>query len=272
MNLEMTADLRQIAKEIRKNIVRMHAQSGSSHIASSLSPVEILVVLYFRILKINPKNPDEQDRDRFILSKGHSSTALYAVLSLRGFFPENVLDEYYTDGGRLPGHSTMHCVPGVEVSTGALGHGLPMGVGMALAGKCDKRDYRVFVLVSDGECDEGSIWESAMFARHHNLDNLIVIVDYNKLQAFGRTNDVLNLEPFKDKWASFGWSVKEIDGHNFLQIERVLSKLPFEKGKPNLVIAHTIKGKGISFMEDRLEWHYKSPNIEQLDIALKELD
>jgi len=260
-----------IATEIRKKIVRMHAKSGSSHIGSALSVVDILTVLYFDILKINLKNPWVENRDRFILSKGHAASALYATLSQQGFFPEEILDEYCIDGGRLPGHSTMHCVLGVEVSTGSLGHGLPMSVGIAVAAKHDGYKYRVFVLLSDGECDEGSVWEAAMFAAHHKLDNLIVIIDRNELQAFGRTEEVVNLEPLGDKWAAFGWVVKEIDGHNFLEIEDALCRVPFKKNRPSIIIAHTIKGKGVSFMENQLAWHYKSPNKEQLEIALKEL-
>ncbi len=264
-------EYRKIATAIREKIVKMHFKAGTSHIGSSLSAVDILTVVYFKILNINPAEPLNATRDRFILSKGHACSALYATLAERGFFAEKVLEEYCADGGRLPGHSTMRCVPGVEVSTGALGHGLPMGVGMALAGKHDGKNYRVFVLMSDGECDEGSVWEAALFASQQDLDNLIVIVDYNKLQAFGKTKEVLNLEPFKGKWENFGWSVKEIDGHNFSQIEKTLSDVPFENRKPSLLIAHTVKGKGISFMENRLEWHYRSPSKDQLDAALKEL-
>lgn len=263
---------KQMAAEIRKKIVRMHTKSGSSHIGSALSAVDILTVLYFNILRINPKNYQNIDRDRFMLSKGHAASALYATLALRSFFPEEILDEYCIDGGRLPGHSTMHCVPGVEVSTGSLGHGLPMGIGMAIAAKHDGCKYRTFVLLSDGECDEGSVWEAAMFAAHHKLDNLIAIIDCNKLQAFGRTEEVVNLEPLGDKWAAFGWVVKEIDGHNFLEIEDALCRVPFKKNRPSIIIGHTTKGKGISFMENQLAWHYKSPNEEQLEIALKELD
>lgn len=262
----------EISKKIRKKILKMIFNSQTSHIGSSLSTVDILTVLYFKVLSIDPKNAWAKDRDRFILSKGHACAALYATLALRGFFSEEILDEYCINGGRLPGHSTMHCASGVEVSTGSLGHGLSIGAGMAIAAKHDGYKYRVFVLLSDGECNEGSVWEAAMFAAHHKLDNLIAIVDCNKLQAFGRTKEVVNLEPLVDKWIAFGWGAKEIDGHNFTQIEKALGKVPFEKNKPNVVIAHTIKGKGVSFMEDQLVWHYKSPNKEQMELALKELD
>lgn len=268
----MDKSLPLIAKNIRKNILKMVTVSKSSHIGSALSIVEILVVLYFRILNIDPQFPGKEDRDRFILSKGHACTALYATLAQRGFFSDKILDTFCLDAGVLPGHATMHCVPGVEVSTGSLGHGLSMGVGMAIAAKHDNRNYKVFVLMSDGECDEGSVWEAAMFAAHHKLDNLIAIIDYNKLQAFGRVEDVLSLEPFKDKWTAFGWAVKEIDGHNFSEIEGALARVPFIKNKPSVIIAHTVKGKGVSFMENQLAWHYKSPNKEQLEVALKELD
>jgi transketolase len=265
-------DYPQIAKEIRKKVLKMMFDSQTSHLASSLSEVDILTVLYFKILSIDPQNPWSDLRDRFILSKGHGAAALYAVLAQRGFFSEEILNSYCQNGGKLPGHSTRACVPGVEVSTGSLGHGLSMGAGMAIAAKNDEKKYRIFVLMSDGECEEGSVWEAALFASHHKLDNLIGIVDYNKLQAFGRTNEILALEPLKEKWTAFGWQVKEIDGHNFTEIEESLSKIPFEKGKPSLLICHTIKGKGISFMEDRLEWHYKNLTKEEYQKALKELE
>lgn len=265
-------DYNKISKEIRKKILKMFYQSQASHVSSSLSCVDILTTLYFKILNINPNDPLWVDRDRFILSKGHAAAALYAVLSQRGFFPENILDSYYKSGGKLAGHSSRHCVPGVEASTGSLGHGLSMGAGMAFAAKNDARNCRVFVLLSDGECQEGSTWEAGIFAGHHKLENLIGIVDYNKLQAFGRTNEILNLEPFQKKWENFGWEVKEIDGHNFSEIEGSCSETPFKKEKPGLVIAHTIKGKGISFMENKLEWHYFRLDEEKYKLALKELE
>lgn len=249
----------------------MHAKSNSSHIGSALSCVDILTVLYFHTLKISQTNPLDKNRDKFILSKGHAVSALYATLSERGFFDNSILEKYCADGSILPGHSTKSCVPGVEVSTGSLGHGLPMGVGMAVACKYDNLKYGIFVLLSDGECDEGSIWEAALFAAHHKLDNLIAIVDYNKIQAFGLTKEVLNLEPFADKWKAFGWEVREVDGHNFGEIIAALKKVPFRKNKPSMIIAHTIKGKGISFMENKLLWHYRAPNQEELEAALKEL-
>lgn len=260
-----------IATEVRKKLLQMHAQAESSHIGSSLSVVDILVTLYFHILKISPRRPCAINRDRFILSKGHAASVLYAVLAKRGFFPQKLLNRYYIDGGKLPGHVTINCAPGIEVSTGSLGHGFSMGIGMALAARHNKRNYRIFVILSDGECQEGSVWEAAMFASQHKLDNLIVIIDYNKLQAFGRIKEVVDLEPFSGKWNSFGWMTKEIDGHNFGEIIKTLEKVPFKKGKPSVIIAHTVKGKGVSFMENQIAWHYKSPNPGELEIALKEL-
>jgi len=260
-----------IATNIRKNIVKMHAKSNSSHIGSALSCVDILTVLYFHILKIRHTNPPDEHRDRVILSKGHAISALYATLAERGLFDKSILENYCADGSLLPGHSTKGCIPGVEVSTGSLGHGLPIGVGMAVASKHDNLKSRIFIVLSDGECDEGSIWEAALFATHHKLDNLIAIVDYNKIQAFGLTKEVLNLEPFVDKWKAFGWEVREIDGHNFGEIIAALKKVPSRKNKPSVIIAHTVKGKGISFMENKLLWHYKSPNKEELEAALQEL-
>ncbi len=261
-----------IATEVRREILKMHFFSQESHIGSALSCADILTVLYFKILSVNPQKPCAENRDRFILSKSHAVSALYATMALKGFFPKNILKTYCKDKSNLPGHATRGTVPGIEVSTGSLGHGLSMGAGIALAGKKDNKKYRVFVLISDGECDEGSNWEAALFASHHKLDNLTVIIDYNKLQALGRTNEVLNLEPFKQKWEVFGWRVREIDGHNFDEIEKALRPVSFQKDSPSVIISHTVKGKGISFMEDKLEWHYKSPNKEEYDIALKELN
>lgn len=266
-----TIDYQKITKEIRKKILKMMYEARTAHLSSCLSCVDILTVLYLKILKIDPKNPLAENRDRFLLSKGHAVAALYAVLSKSGFFPEEVLETYCENGERLPGHSTRDTVPGIEVSTGALGHGLPIGAGLALAAKKDGKDYRTFVLISDGECEIGSVWEAGLFASHHKLDNLIAIVDYNKLQAFGRVKDILNIEPLAKKWESFGWAVKEVDGHNFFELEKALSKIPFENKKPSLLIAHTIKGKGVSFVENRFEWHYFSLTKEQYEQAIKEL-
>jgi len=265
-------DYNEISNNIRKKILKMIFTSQASHIGSALSCVDILTVLYFKILAIDPKNPWLENRDRFILSKGHAVAALYATLAERGFFNKKLLKSYCANGSNLPGHASRNCVAGVEVSTGSLGHGLAIANGIALAGKRDKKNYRVFVLLSDGECDEGSTWEAILFAGHHKLDNLVAIVDYNKWQAFGRTNEVLNLEPFTKKWKDFGWSAKEINGHNFQEIFKSLGKIPFQKNKPSVLIAHTIKAKGLSFMENKLESHYRSPSEEEYKKAIKELE
>ena len=262
----------ELARRLRKHCLKLVHDAKASHLGSSLSIIELLVVLYSGILKAKPKQPDWCDRDRFILSKGHACAAHYAILAEMGYFPLEWLDTYYKNGSNLPGHATHSCVPGVEVSTGSLGHGLSLAAGMALVGKRDKKDYRILCLLSDGECDEGSTWESILFASHHKLDNLTAIVDYNKIQALGKVKDVLDLEPFTDKWRAFGWAVHEIDGHNVEEIQEALSQLPFEKGKPSCVIAHTIKGKGVSFMENKLLWHYRSPQDEEFEAAMRELE
>ena len=263
--------LKDVAKRIRLQILKMLFKSRAAHIGGNFSSIEILTVLYFKIMRINPQKSFWESRDRFILSKGHIAAGLYAVLAERGFFNKKILANYCVNGGNLPGHASRNCVPGVEVSTGSLGHGLSMANGIALAGKRDKKNYRVFVLLSDGECDEGSNWEAILFAGHHKLDNLVAIVDYNKLQAFGKTNEVLNLEPFAAKWRNFGWETKEINGHNFKEIISALKNIPFKKRKPSVLIAHTIKAKGLSFMEDKLESHYRPPTEEEYKIAIKEI-
>ena len=260
-----------LAVKIRAHALRMVHRANASHIGTSLSMADLLAVLYSHVLRVDPERPDWLDRDRFILSKGHGAAILYAVLAERGFFPIEWLDTYCQDGSKLAGHITRHGVPGVEVSTGSLGHGLPTGCGMALAGKREGRPYRVFVILSDGELDEGSNWEAILFAPQHQLDNLVAIVDYNKIQSFGKVKEVLDLEPLPDKWRAFRWAVREIDGHDHKQIEGALTAVPFEPGKPSVIVAHTVKGKGISFMENQLAWHYKSPNAEQLKQALAEL-
>jgi transketolase len=261
-----------LARSIRSHALEMVHRADASHIGTCLSMADILAVLYDAVLRIDPAQPDWVDRDRFILSKGHGAAALYAVLAERGYFPMQWLDTYCQNDSHLTGHITSHAVPGVDVSTGSLGHGLAIGCGLALASKRDRRPYRVFVMLSDGECDEGSTWEAALFAPHHRLDNLVTIIDYNKIQSFGSVKEVLDLEPLADKWRSFGWVTREIDGHDYAQIESTLGSIPFEPGKPSCVIAHTVKGKGVSFMENQLAWHYKSPNDDQLAQALAELN
>ena len=264
-------DCKALSNRIRAHVLRMTHRARSSHVASSLSMADLLAVLYGRILRIDQANPEWPRRDRFILSKGHGGAAVYAVLAERGFLPKKWLDTYYLDGSKLTGHITHHGIPGVEASTGSLGHGLPIGCGMALAGKQAKPPHRVFALLSDGECQEGSTWEAALFAAHHRLDNLVAIVDYNKFQATGKVEEILNLEPLAGKWQAFGWVVQQIDGHDFGQIEKALSSIPFKTGQPSCIIAHTVKGKGISFMEGQIAWHYQPPDDEQLRQALAEL-
>jgi len=266
-----TRDIERLARNIRIHTVRMIHAAKSSHTGSCLSMVELLAVLYGRILRIDPARPDWSGRDRFILSKGHACAALYAVLAETGFFPKSWLGTFYQNGSRLAGHVTHAGVPGVEVSTGSLGHGLSIACGMALAGKRDARPYRVFALLSDGECDEGSTWEAMLFAGHHQLDNLVAIIDYNKLQSIGRVAEVLDLNPFADKWRACRWSACEIDGHDPSEIERAFREVPALAGSPTCVIAHTVKGKGISFMEDKLLWHYRPPSEDDLRNALAEL-
>ena len=261
-----------LARAVRTHVLRMVHRAHASHVGTCLSMTDILAVLYSNILRVDPKESDWPDRDRFILSKGHGAAAVYAVLAETGFFPRTWLDSYCLNGSPLFGHISHHGVPGVEVSTGSLGHGLSIGCGMALAGKQADLSYRVFVMLSDGECDEGSIWEAVLFAPHHRLDNVVAIVDYNKIQSFGSVKEVLDLEPLADKWRSFRWAVREIDGHDHKQIEDSLANVPFEPGKPSVIIAHTTKGKGVSFMENELAWHYKSPNDEQLALALAEVE
>jgi len=230
--------------------------------------VELLWTLYFKVLLIDPQNPANPLRDKFILSKGHASAALYATLAERGFFDKKLLDSFYIDDGVLPGHLDMEAAPGVEASTGSLGHGLSIGLGMAIANKQEGNPGKVFVLLGDGECNEGSVWEAVMLASHLKLDDITAIVDFNKLQGFGRTNEIINQSNMIERWKSFGWEAYEADGHNPELLEEIFG---VTQTGPKVIIAHTIKGKGVSFMEDRLEWHYKSPNDEELCRALQEL-
>jgi transketolase len=265
-------DLLEMACRIRRHTIEMTHTAKASHVGSSLSIVKLLVVLYKKILRIDPSKPEWPNRDCFILSKGHGCAAYYAVLAEVGFFPTDWLQSFYQNGSRLAGHVTHAQIPGVEISTGSLGHGLSIATGMAYAAKLSGRSQRIFCMLSDGECDEGSVWEPAMFASHYRLDNLITIVDYNKIQSLGTVKEVMGLEPFGDKWQAFGWTVREIDGHDIKEIETNLKSIPFQQAKPSCIIAHTIKGKGISFMENRLLWHYRSPQDEEFEAALRELE
>lgn len=266
-----TKELKQKSVSYRKKILQYILKAKAGHTGGSLSSTDILNVLYNEVMNVSPENFSSPDRDRYVQSKGHCVEALYVVLADKGFFPEedlNTLCQYKT---KYIGHPTRK-VNGIEQNTGALGHGLPICVGLALAGKMDKKNYRVFTLMGDGELPEGSNWEAALSAAHYKLDNLCAIVDKNSLQITAPTADVMNTDPLDKKWEAFGWAVKEVNGNDIEELKNVFSQLPFEKGKPSLVIAHTIKGKGISFMENELKWHHGVPNKEQYEQAQKELD
>jgi len=263
-------NIKQLALKIRKNAVSMTSTGGSSHIGSILSIADILAVLYGSVMSYKADEPKWQGRDRFILSKGHAGAGVYAALAESGFFSVDKLKTHYKDGSDLSGHVSHKGIPGVEFSTGSLGHGLPVATGMALAAKINEDEHMVYVLMSDGECDEGSNWEAALFAPHHKLDNLVIIIDRNKLQSIHSTEDTLGLEPFVDKWQAFGWNVIDVDGHDLAQLIKACdSKV---EGKPLCIIANTIKGKGVSFMENQVLWHYRSPQGEEFEAAMKELD
>jgi len=260
----------ELAKKIRANAIKAVYFGQSGHIGSALSMADLLAYLYESVLVYKADNPKWEGRDIFILSKGHAAAGMYGVLIEKNFFPREWIKSYYQDGGMLSGH-VSHYVPGIEVSTGSLGHGLPIGIGFALDFRKRKMKNRVFVMLSDGECNEGSNWEAFLFAPHNKLDNLTIIIDYNKIQALGRCEDVLNLEPFAQKMKDFHWEVMEINGHDFREIEKALSKIPLKKGKPSCIIAHTVKGKGVSFMEDKVSWHYNKVDDELLKKAFQEL-
>lgn len=259
---------KRLASSIRCHCIRMTSRSRSGHIGSMLSMADILAVLYETILNYDSKNPKWEGRDRFILSKGHGGAAVYAALAEKGFFPLEWLDTYYLDNGKLPGHIS-HLVPGVEFSTGSLGHGLPVAVGMAISAKRYYKNHRIFCLMSDGDCNEGSTWEAVMLAAKHELDNLTVIIDYNRRQALGKMEDIIELEPFAKKLEDFGWGVCEIDGHNYNSIKKTLSNIPIIKNKPSWIIARTIKGKSVDFLEDTVASHYKYVANEDIDEVLR---
>lgn len=264
-------DLGSIAREVRASLVRMSYRAKAPHLASSLSCVDILVAAYWSVLNVDSKNPHDPDRDRLIFSKGHASSALYAVLARRGFFPMNQLEHYAAEGGRLAEQPIPFAVPGVELATGSLGHGLSVGVGMALASRIQHRTYRTLVIMSDGECNEGSVWEAAMFAPAQQLDRLAVIIDFNRWQATGRSEQVMALQPLADKFKTFGWHSLFVDGHNFDDLIDSMKKVPHGSGKPLAIVAHTIKGRGVSFMEGDNNWHYRIPSRDELAASLREL-
>lgn len=267
----LSINSRELARRTRIQALQMVQRARASHIGSALSIADIVAVLYSKVLNMDPTYPKAPKRDRFILSKGHACTAVYAALAHSGFIAQDALVTYGQDHSDLMNHIS-HKVPGVEFSTGSLGHGLPFGVGKALAAKRQGADWRTFVLMSDGEQNEGSNWEAYMFAAHHKLDNLIGIIDYNKLQSLTTVDETLRIEPLADKLTAFGWAVKEVNGHDHDALFSALNSVPWLPGKPSALIAHTIKGKGVSFMENRIEWHYRSPNDEQLAQALTEIE
>jgi transketolase len=272
MDLMTQETLQKLSIQVRKHCLKMTHKSNASHIGSCLSIADILAVLYGGVLRLDPRMPEWPERDRFILSKGHGCAALYAVLAETGFFPRTWLETFYQNGTWLAGHATHKNIPGVEVSTGSLGHGLPISTGMALAAKRDGKKHRIFCLISDGECDEGSTWEPALFAPHHKLDNLTVVIDYNKIQSFGRVKEVIDLDPLPAKWSAFGWATQEINGHNLRAVKNALESVPLEPGRPSCLVAHTVKGKGVSFMEDKLLWHYRAPRANELEEAIAEVE
>jgi transketolase len=260
----------EFARRLRSHALRMTHRARASHIGSCLSIADILAVLYGRILRFDPVRPHWPDRDRLVVSKGHAAAILYAALAESGYFPVAELETYSGDGSRLAGHVSVSA-PGVEVSTGSLGHGLPIAAGMALAKKGDKRPSRIFAILSDGELDEGSNWEAIQFAQQARLANLVAIVDYNKIQSFGRVADISDLEPLALKFEAFNWGVAEIDGHDHRALEHALASTPVRSGRPTAIIAHTVKGKGVSFMENELMWHYRNPDEDALRRALAEI-
>ena len=260
-------DLADVARSLRYQVVQMSHASGAPHLGSSLSCIDILVAAYWLTLRIDPAAPVARNRDRFILSKGHAAPALYACLAARGFFPESWLDTFATHGGRLAEQPAPNCAPGVELATGSLGHGLPVGCGLALAARVQQLDYRTLVVMSDGECNEGSVWEAAMFAAGKSLGRLTVVIDYNKWQATGRSDEVLALASLCDKWSAFGWEAFEVDGHDIGALAQSIAPRGDVTGKPRAIIAHTIKGKGVHFMEDDNNWHYRIPDAAEVERA-----
>ena len=271
-NIDETKELVDLSRTIRGELVELSHTADAMHLGSSLSCVDIFVALYFGgCLNIDPKNASAHSRDRVLLSKGHASMTLYKILAEKGFFPKDLLKTFNKTGSRLTEHPNMDALPGVEATAGSLGHGLSLGLGMALASRIRNLPYKVFVIMSDGECNEGSVWEAAMLAPAQKTDNLVVIIDFNRWQATGRSEEIMAINPLKEKWESFGWSAYEIDGHNISSLLNVLSEIPDGSGKPVAIIAHTVKGKGVSFMEDDNNWHYRIPDAEEVKKAKQEL-
>jgi transketolase len=265
-------DLKTVSKRLRRHIINMTGKAGSGHPGGSLSSVEIVSTLFWKVLRHKPSDPQWADRDRFILSKGHAAPLLYSVLAECGYFPVAELTTLRQLDSRLQGHADRTATPGVEMSSGSLGQGLSFAIGVALAGRLNSRNYQVFALLGDGECDEGQVWEAAMAAAHYKLDNLVAIVDNNGLQIDGWNCDVMNLEPLNKKWEAFGWHVIEVDGHDLTQLLKAFEQAKQVKGQPSVIIAHTVKGKGVSFMENNVDFHGKAPNAAEVEIALKELE
>jgi transketolase len=261
-----------VAKRLRRHIIAMTGRAGSGHPGGSLSAAEIVTALYFKVLRHKPQDPCWSDRDRFILSKGHAAPLLYAALAESGYFPVDELTTLRQLDTRLQGHTDCKLTPGVEMTAGALGQGLSFAIGVALAGRLNSQKHRVYVLLGDGECDEGQVWEGAMAAAHFKLDNLVAIVDNNGQQIDGWNRDVMSLEPFNKKWQAFGWRVIEVDGHSLTQLIDAFDQARLVKGRPAVIIAHTVKGKGVSFMENNPDFHGKAPTAEEVEIALKELE
>jgi len=268
----LISDLESTARRIRGELVKISNNCRTPHLGSSLSCVEIIVAAYWKVLKIDPKDSTNPDRDRLVFSKGHAATTLYLALLMRGFFCDETMNSYAMPGGALPEHPSPDCAPGVEVASGSLGHGLSLGLGMALGAQILGRSYRVYVVMSDGECNEGSVWEAAMLAPAKNLDNLVAIVDFNRWQATGRSEEITSLYPIKEKFEAFGWSAHNVDGHNIGSLIDVMERIPDGTGRPVAIIAHTVKGKGVSFMEDDNNWHYRIPTDDEVKAALQELE
>jgi transketolase len=265
------AEYEAIARRLRFKVIEMSHAAGTPHLGSALSCIDILVALFWKVARVQAKNPTDPLRDRVILSKGHAASALYATLAARGFFPEAWLDFFAKHGSPLAEQPSPGCAPGVELATGSLGHGLPVGCGMALAAKILNRGHRVYVVMSDGECNEGTVWEAALFAPANKLGNVVVVIDYNKWQATGRSNEIMNLPSLRDKWTAFGWDACEVNGNNLAEVLQALKNVPENSATPTAIIANTIKGKGVSFMEDDNNWHYRIPTEKEVAAAKSEL-